>query len=154
MITEIFDVLLTDRLLTLMNKYEFILAQVAPSTGPVSTQSQSAAVPNGVKPEPASGVMTMLLPLLLIVGLYVLFMRPQYKKEKQLQTALKGLAKGDRVVSRGGLWGTIVGFKEDEGIVVVKIADDVKVEISRSAIEQINPQAKAAQKEKKAEKKK
>ncbi len=43
-----------------------------------------------------------------------------------------GLKKGDRVVTSGGLHGTIVGVKED--VVVLKIAEDVKVEVSRSAV--------------------
>ena len=139
-----------------MRTHEFILAQVTPSTGPTQTETQVAQTPKASKPDAISGIWTMLMPFLLIVGLYVLFMRPQYKKEKQLQESLKKLTKGDKVITRGGIWGTIVGIKDAENIVVVKIADDVKVEVTKSAIETINPQLKAEAKsaEKKSDKKK
>ena len=137
-----------------MNTQEFILAGVTSSTGPVNkTEIQVVDTPQVTthnKPEPIGAVWTLLLPLLLIVGLYILFMRPQYKKEKALRESQKNLSKGDRVVTRGGIWGTVVGVKEQEGIVVIKIADDVKVEVSSNAIEAINPQIKSTEKGKKA----
>jgi|GEM_PF-3187066 len=132
-----------------MNAKEIILTQVTPSTGVINkteTQVGAANTPGAVKPEPVSPFMTLLMPILLVVGLYMLFMRPQYKKEKQLRESLKKLAKGDRVVTRGGIWGTVVGVKDAEGIVVVKIAEDVKVEVSTSAIEAINPLTKTQEK--------
>jgi preprotein translocase subunit YajC len=131
-----------------MNTQEIILTQVTPSTGPINkTETQVADTPvMANKPEPIGAVWTLMMPILLVVGLYMLFMRPQYKKEKALRESLKKLSKGDRVVTRGGIWGTVVGVKEQEGIVVVKIADDVKVEVSSSAIESINPQTKAQEK--------
>lgn len=137
-----------------MKTQEFILAQVTPSTGPVQkTETQVGAAPTMAnKPEPIGAVWTMLMPLLLIVGLYMLFMRPQYKKEKELRESIKKLSKGDRVVTRGGIWGTVVGVKDQENIVVVKIAEDVKVEVSKTAIESINPQTKPAEKPKAPEK--
>ncbi|MDH4262062.1 MAG: preprotein translocase subunit YajC [Spirochaetia bacterium] len=132
-----------------MNTQEFILAEVTSSTGPVNkTEIQVVDAPAAMhnKPEPIGAVWTLLLPLLLIVGLYILFMRPQYKKEKALRESQKNLSKGDRVVTRGGIWGTVVGVKEQEGIVVIKIADDVKIEVSSNAIEAINPQIKKEEK--------
>jgi preprotein translocase subunit YajC len=81
-----------------------------------------------------------MLPLLLIAVFYILLIRPQQKKEKEKQKGLKALSKGDKVVTRGGIWGTVVGMKEEHDIVVIKIAEDVKIEVSKNAIEVINPQ--------------
>ncbi|MDH4200577.1 MAG: preprotein translocase subunit YajC [Spirochaetia bacterium] len=126
---------------------EIIIAQVSPSTGAIKTESQTGTtpiVPKTDKTDPIGAVWTMLMPLLLIVGLYILFMRPQYKKEKEMKESLKKLSRGDKVVTRGGIWGTIAGIQED--IVVVKIAENVKIEVSKSAIEAVNPQDKADKK--------
>ena len=136
-----------------MKSQELIIAQVTPSTGPVlKTETAVAETPAMAnKQDPMGAMYTMLMPLLILVGVYILFMRPQYKKEKQLRNSLKALTKGDRVITRGGIWGTVVGVKDPEGIVVLKIAEEVKVEVSKSAIEAINPQNEAA-KNKPAEK--
>jgi preprotein translocase subunit YajC len=73
------------------------------------------------------------LPFLVILFIfYFLLWRPQAKRQKDHQNMLQALKKGDRVVTSGGLHGTIVGVKED--VVVLKIAEDVKVEVSRSAV--------------------
>ena len=49
-------------------------------------------------------------------------------------TVVAQLKKGDRVLTSGGLYGTVVGINEKDGIVVLRISDDVKVEIGRSFI--------------------
>lgn len=129
-----------------MKTNEIIIAQVSPSTGPVTqTQTQVPANnpannPAAAKQDPMGALGTLAIPFVVIVGLYILFTRPQVKKEKQLKESIKNLSKGDRVVNRGGLWGTVVGIQEH--IVVLKIADNVKVEVSKSAIEAINPTSK------------
>jgi len=77
--------------------------------------------------------LSSLLPLFLIFLIfYLLIIRPQRIKEKKHQNMLRNLSKGDEVVTVGGLHGTIVGLNDD--IVVLKIADGVKVEVSRNAI--------------------
>lgn len=77
------------------------------------------------------------LPVLMIVIFYFLLIRPQQKREKERQKLLKGLEKGDRVLTRGGIFGTVVGVKADENIAIVKIADDVKVEVAISTIDTV-----------------
>jgi len=64
--------------------------------------------------------------------LYLLFWRPEQTKRKKHQNMLNNLAKGSEVVTTGGLHGTVVGVDND--IVVLRIADDVKVEVMKSAI--------------------
>ena len=78
-------------------------------------------------------VLAQFLPLIIIfVIFYLLIIRPQRVKERKHQQMLQELKKGDQVVTNGGLHGTIVGVQDD--IVVLRIAENVKVEVSRSAI--------------------
>jgi len=80
------------------------------------------------------GLLSFLPIIVILLIMYLLLFRPQLKKQKAHQAMLNALKKGDRVVTAGGLHGTIVGIKENESIVVLKIADNVKVEVSKSSI--------------------
>jgi preprotein translocase subunit YajC len=77
------------------------------------------------------------LPVLMIVVFYFLLIRPQQKREKDRQKQLKALEKGDRVLTRGGIFGTVVGVKGEENIAIVKISDDVKVEVAISTLDNV-----------------
>ncbi|MBN2070211.1 MAG: preprotein translocase subunit YajC [Candidatus Krumholzibacteriota bacterium] len=75
----------------------------------------------------------MFVPIILIfVVFYLILIRPQQKKQKEHQNLLSQLRKGDKVVTNGGLYGTIVDAKDH--VAVIKIAENVKVEIVKSAI--------------------
>jgi preprotein translocase subunit YajC len=75
--------------------------------------------------------------------MYFLMIRPQQRQKKQQQDLLSKLAKGDKVVTVGGIHGTIAGVKDNT--VIVKIADNVKVEVNRSAVSQVvSPKGPAA----------
>jgi preprotein translocase subunit YajC len=63
---------------------------------------------------------------------YFIVIRPQSQQRKKLQGMLGSLKTGDRVVTSGGLYGTIVGFRN--GTVQLQIANQVKVDLARSAI--------------------
>ena len=77
-----------------------------------------------------------LLPfVLMFVVLYLLILRPQMKKQKAQQRMIDELAKGDQIVTSGGLHGVIQNIKED--VIVVKVAENVKVEISRAAVSRV-----------------
>ncbi|MGD1103868.1 MAG: preprotein translocase subunit YajC [Terriglobia bacterium] len=75
-------------------------------------------------------------PLLFLVSIgaiwYFLVLAPQSKQRKKLQEMLASLKTGDRVVTSGGIYGTIVGFRN--GTVQLQIANQVKVDLARSAI--------------------
>ena len=73
------------------------------------------------------------LPIFLIV--YLLILRPQSKRQKQADAMLKALKKGDRVLTSGGIYGTVIGV--DDVKAVLKVADDVKLEFAKSAIDQV-----------------
>jgi len=63
---------------------------------------------------------------------YFLVLRPQSQQRKKLQEMLGSLKTGDRVVTTGGIYGTIMGFKD--ATVQLQIASQVKVDVARSAI--------------------
>ena len=83
-------------------------------------------------------LITSLMPLALIfVIMYMLIIRPQQKKQKDHQRMIDALKKGDEIVTNGGVHGTIMGVKERDQTLIVKIADNVKIEVSRSAVARI-----------------
>jgi preprotein translocase subunit YajC len=63
---------------------------------------------------------------------YFLVIRPQQQQRRKLQSMLGSLKTGDRVVTSGGIYGTIVGFRN--GVVQLQIANQVKVDVARSAV--------------------
>ena len=73
------------------------------------------------------------VPLILMFAIfYFLLIRPQQKKSKQHREMIASLKKGDRVVSSGGLHGTITGISDD--VVTMEIAPKVRVKVSRGSI--------------------
>jgi preprotein translocase subunit YajC len=71
----------------------------------------------------------------MFVVLYFFMIRPQQKRQKEKEKMLDALKKGDRVLTIGGVFGEIQQVKEN--IVVVRIADNVKVELQRSAVSSV-----------------
>jgi preprotein translocase subunit YajC len=63
---------------------------------------------------------------------YFIVIAPANKQRKKTQEMLNSLKKGDRVVTSGGIYGTIQGVEAD--VVFLKIAENVKVKVARSAI--------------------
>ena len=85
----------------------------------------------------ASGSLGMsLLPFLAIIVIFYFFLiRPQNKKQKETQKMLDALKKGDKVITIGGIHGTVSSVKENT--VIVKVDDDVKLEFNRTAISSV-----------------
>ncbi len=69
---------------------------------------------------------------LVFVVFYFLIIRPQNKKQKEMKNMIAGVKKGDKIVTIGGIHGTVHAVKE--GTVVVKVDDDCKIEFSKSAV--------------------
>ena len=84
-----------------------------------------------------SSLMSMLPLLLMFVVLYFVMIRPQMKKQKEHRAMIDALAKGDEVVTAGGLLGTI--SKLGDNYVGLQIANNVDIQIQRSAIVQVLP---------------
>ena len=82
--------------------------------------------------------MGMWLPIIAIFAImYFLIFRPQAKKQKQQRLMIDSLKKGDKVVTTGGIFGQIVGVKEKEGTIIVKVAENTKIEMSRASIAKV-----------------
>ena len=78
------------------------------------------------------------LPLLFVILatfaiFYFILIRPQQKKQKELQKMIEALKKGDRVITTGGIFGTVVGTK-DNNVLVLKIDENTKIEVIKSAV--------------------
>ena len=84
----------------------------------------------------SSSLVGSLLPFLLIIVIFYLFLiRPQNKKQKETQKMLDALKKGDKVITIGGIHGTVSSVKENT--VIVKVDDDCKLEFNRTAISSV-----------------
>lgn len=79
------------------------------------------------------GGFALFLPLILIMVIfYFLMILPAQRRQKKVNEMLKALKNGDKVITNGGIYGTIVGLEDDA--VQLRIADQVKMKVSRSAI--------------------
>jgi len=86
------------------------------------------------EPAPQGGSFNFLIVMLLMMaGMYVLIIMPQQKKQKKLKEMINSLESGAEVVTIGGVYGVITNVKEKTFI--VKIADNTKIEILKSAIQ-------------------
>lgn len=80
-------------------------------------------------------LLVSLAPMLIIFGIfYLLLILPMRKRQKAVQQMIQALKKGDRVVTNGGLYGEIAAVDDSGGTVMLRIADNVKVKVAKSAI--------------------
>jgi preprotein translocase subunit YajC len=80
-------------------------------------------------PEQYSGLITMVV----MFGIfYFLFIRPQQKQRKERMAMLDSLKKGDKVISIGGIYGTISEIKEDS--IRLKVGDNQELKMTREAV--------------------
>ena len=99
----------------------------------IAYAAAGAAPPSG---PPGQSLLVSMMPFILIIAIfYLLLIRPQQKKQRQHQEMLSRIKKGDKVITTSGMIGIVVGVKEK--FVVLRIADNVKVEFLRSAISNI-----------------
>ena len=79
-----------------------------------------------------------LLPIIFVMVIfYFLLIRPQQKRAKQHKEMLAAIRRGDKIVTSGGLMGTVVKVVDDSDTVEVQIAKDVKVSVVRAMIADI-----------------
>lgn len=84
-------------------------------------------------PAAMGGGLGMLIPMLLIIVImYFLMIRPQNKKQKETEKMIAALKKGDKIVTIGGIHGTVAQTKDNT--IVVKVDDGCKIEFNRTAI--------------------
>ena len=87
------------------------------------------------------GALGGFIPMLLIIGVfYVLLIRPQQKRQRQLQETISTLKTGDRIVTTGGIIGTITFVKDNSFL--IRSADKSILEVARSAIAALDEEEK------------
>jgi preprotein translocase subunit YajC len=100
--------------------------------------------PQGAEGGPPPSGMEQLIsfaPFILIIAIfYFLIIRPQNKKQKETQKMLSELKKGDKIVTIGGIHGTIASVKDNS--LLLRVDDNVKIEIGRNAVASVTNAAK------------
>ncbi|HXA07219.1 MAG TPA: preprotein translocase subunit YajC [Bryobacteraceae bacterium] len=93
-------------------------------SGTLLLLAQASAQPSGI---------ALFLPLILIMVIfYFLMIMPAQRRQKKVTEMLRNLKTGDKVITNGGIYGTIVGLDDDS--VQLRIAEQVKIKVSRAAI--------------------
>jgi preprotein translocase subunit YajC len=100
---------------------------------------------------PASFISSIIPFAAIILIFYFLIIRPQNKKRKETEKMLSTLKKGDKVVTIGGIHGTVQSVKDTT--VIVKVDDNVKVEFLRSAVSSVVTASKEEKTEDRSEEK-
>ena len=93
------------------------------------------AQPGGQPTNPAA-LFGTIGPMLIIFGImYFMLIRPQQRKEKKRRQMVENVKSGDRILFSGGIIGTVTNVKE--GTLAVRLADNVKIEIARGAVNRV-----------------
>lgn len=108
--------------------------------------AQGAGAPGG------ADMIVSMLPIVAIVAIfYFLLIRPQSKRAKEHKAMLEAVRRGDKIVSNGGLMGTVT--KVDDDVLTVEIAKDIKVQVVRGMIAEVRSKGAPAEDKKDDEKK-
>ncbi|MEP6739749.1 MAG: preprotein translocase subunit YajC [Caldimonas sp.] len=103
----------------------------------ISEAFAQAAPAAGAADSPFGGLGSMLPLILMFVVLYFVMIRPQMKRQKEHKSMIDALAKGDEVVTSGGLLGKV--SKMGETFLSVEIANGIEIQVQRSAVVQVMP---------------
>lgn len=103
-------------------------------------------------PAAGPGLEGLLFPIALIAIFYFLLIRPQAKRAKEHRKMVEALAKGDEVVTQGGMLGRVT--EVGENFASIEIADGIEVKVQKSAVASVMPKGtyRQAEKDKKAAK--
>ncbi len=99
------------------------------------SNAYAQAAPAAASPE--SGLLGMLPLVLMFVVLYFVMIRPQMKRQKEAKAMIEALAKGDEVVTAGGIVGKI--SKLGDSFLHLEVANGVEVQVQRGAVTQVLP---------------
>ena len=87
-----------------------------------------------------SGLIALLPFVLILVILYVLMILPAQRRQKKLAAMVSSLKNGDKIITNGGIYGIVVGL--DNESIQLRIAEQVKIRVARSAIAGLQPEPK------------
>jgi preprotein translocase subunit YajC len=98
-----------------------------------TTQDGAAAQPQ----QPGSGMFTLVMMVVMLGALYFFLMRPQRKEEKRRKAMIAELKRGDRVMTIGGMLAKVVSVDNDEVVLKIDEAANVKATYRKSAIQEV-----------------
>ena len=83
----------------------------------------------------SGGGFVAFLPFVLIMAvIYFLMIRPQSKRQKEKRQMLENIKKGDRVITIGGIHGSVAGIKNNGKVVVLKVDKNMNITVNKSAV--------------------
>lgn len=91
-----------------------------------------AAAGEGAQPVPQGGGMMWIMLILIFVVMWFFMIRPQRKQQKELQKFRDGLKKGDKVVTAGGIYGTV--DQVEEASVLIKVDGETKLRVAKASL--------------------
>jgi preprotein translocase subunit YajC len=98
----------------------------------------SPVIAQAAAAQPAGGGMSMIIMIVVLFGLmYFMMIRPQMKRQKEHRALVAGLAKGDEVVTNGGIAGRVSDVGET--FISVEIATNVVVKVQKGSVQQVLP---------------
>lgn len=87
------------------------------------------------QPGQGGGGLAAFLPFIVIMFIiYFLMIRPQTKRQKEKDTMRDELKKGDKIITMGGIYGTVQGFKEKGHQAIIKIDNNTNITINKTAV--------------------
>lgn len=86
---------------------------------------------------PSAGLMGFLPIILIVLIFYALIYRPMKKRQRAQDEMISSLKNGDKVITSGGIYGTVAGLQEHT--LVLKVADQVKIVVAKSAVASLQP---------------
>ncbi len=118
-----------------LNQFLLMLSQISPENGAGGGDASETAAENsgGI----FGGLGMFMLPMLMIMVVYFLLMsRPQQKQQAKVKDMLDNLKKNDRVVTAGGILGTVANSREDSEYITLRVDDssNAKMQILKTSI--------------------
>lgn len=86
------------------------------------------------------GLIGLMFPLLLILVFYFFLIRPQSKRQREIQKKVSELKKGDKVVTTGGIIGTVSSIEDDS--ILLEVDSNVKIRFTKASVIDVNPNKK------------
>ena len=85
-------------------------------------------------PAQGGGATMWIMLILIFVIMYIFMIRPQQKQQKELREFRSSLKKGDKIVTAGGIYGTVVELKDDGKKIIILVDDGVKLKMDINSI--------------------
>lgn len=97
----------------------------------IANAAEASSFSNMLAESPIAGF----IPFILIFAVFYFFIiRPQVKKQKQHQEVINNLKRGDKIITNGGILGTITKIEETQNIFHVEISPNVKIKLLKNAV--------------------